>query len=244
MLRWDYAVIMGFAIFAGWLVSRRTQRPLPLTGWQKFGIALGAFLGGMIGAKLPFVLLDWDGFLSGRAWFDNGKTIMIGLVGGYFGVEIAKWAMHLQLKTGDTFAVPVAVAIGIGRLACFCAPCCYGTPTDLPWGIDFKLPADAEHTFRHPTQLYEFAFHITAALVLARLQQRGLFRGQLIKLYIISYLGYRFLTEFIRPEQRLWLDLTIYQWAALLLAPAFAFLWWRDARGQAPAQADPAIFAA
>ena len=36
----------------------------------------------MIGAKLPFALSDWEGFVSGRAWFENGKTIVFGLVGG------------------------------------------------------------------------------------------------------------------------------------------------------------------
>ena len=68
------------------------------------------------------------------------------------------------------------------------------------------------------------------AAVLLVLQSRGLLRGQLIKLYILSYLAYRFLTEFIRPEPQVLLGLTGYQWAALALAPVFAWLWCRDAR--------------
>ena len=63
----------------------------------------------------------------------------------------------------------------------------------------------------------------TWAAPLAVLQTRGVFRGQLIKLYIIAYLLYRFATEYIRPEPRLWLGLTIYQWAALAFVPFFAF---------------------
>jgi phosphatidylglycerol:prolipoprotein diacylglycerol transferase len=73
-------------------------------------------------------------------------------------------------------------------------------------------------------------FHLPAAAGLAVLQQRGLLRGQLIKLYIISYLAYRFATEWIRPEPEMWLGLTGYQWASLLLMPLFAWLWARDAR--------------
>jgi phosphatidylglycerol:prolipoprotein diacylglycerol transferase len=178
----------------------------------------------MIGAKLPFVLADWDGFLSGRAWLDNGKTIVMGLVGGYFGVELAKWALHIRVKTGDSFAAPVAAAIAVGRLACFNAGCCYGTPTDLPWAVDFgNGPC-------HPTQIYEFGFHLTAAFVLGGLQRHGLFRGQLIKLYIITYLLYRFATEYIRPETRYWLDLTLYQWATLIFVPVFVLLWLIDSQ--------------
>src|SRR5690349_1264368 len=121
---WAYPAIMGMAVVTGVLVSRRTQRPLPLSLLQRLGLGLGAFCGGMIGAKLPFVLLDWDGFLSGAAWFESGKTLTLGLVGGYFGVEAAKWATHITIKTGDSFAAPVAAAIAVGRLACFTAGCC------------------------------------------------------------------------------------------------------------------------
>jgi phosphatidylglycerol:prolipoprotein diacylglycerol transferase len=214
---------MGVAVTAGVVVSRRTQQPLGLTRWERLGLGIGAFCGGMLGAKLPFVLLDWDGFISGSAWFADGKTIVLGLVGGYLGVEAAKWAMDIQVKTGDGFAAPVATSIAIGRLACFTAGCCYGVATDLPWGVAFS-----DGPRRHPTQLYEFAFHAGCAIVLALLQARGAFRGQLIKLYIITYLIYRFATEFIRPEPRLWADLTIYQWAALALVPVFVLLWWYD----------------
>jgi phosphatidylglycerol---prolipoprotein diacylglyceryl transferase len=225
MVPWLYPFVMAAAIVTGLLVGRRTGRPLGLTRRQRLGLALGAFCGGMIGAKLPFAIYDWDGFLAGTSWFDSGKTLVLGLVGGYFGVEAAKWALDIRVKTGDGFAAPVAAAIAVGRLACFCGGCCFGQPTELPWGVDF-----GDGIRRHPTQLYEFLFHITAACILIQLLARGRFRGQLIKLYIIAYLSFRFVTEFIRPEPRVWLDLTIYQWATLGLIPVFVALWIRDAR--------------
>src|SRR5947209_14527516 len=98
-MNWTYALLMGCAIAAGLLVARLTQRPLPLARGQRLGLALGAFAGGMLGAKLPFVLLDLDGLVSGSAWFDSGKTLVCGLVGGYFGVEAAKWALDLRVRT-------------------------------------------------------------------------------------------------------------------------------------------------
>ena len=194
---------------------------------EKFFIGLGAFCGAMFGAKLPFVLSDWEGLRSGAAWFANGKTILCGLVGGYFGVELAKWMLGVRVKTGDSFAVPVAAAVGVGRLGCFYAGCCYGTPTTLPWGIVF--PA-VDSVPRHPTQVYEAAFHLGAAGILLWLQRRGIFRGQLIKLYILSYLVYRFITEWIRPEAKLAGGMTGYQWAALVMALLFFWLWIRDAQ--------------
>ena len=194
MLPWLYPFVMGAAIVTGVLVGRRTGKPLGLTRGQRLGLAFGAFCGGMIGAKLPFAIMDWDGFLSGAAWLDSGKTLVLGLVGGYFGVEATKWALDIRVKTGDGFAAPVAAAIAVGRLACFCGGCCYGAATDLPWGIDF-----GDGIPRHPAQLYEFLFHLVAACVLIQLWQQHRFRGQLIKLYIIAYLAFRFLTEYRIP---------------------------------------------
>jgi phosphatidylglycerol:prolipoprotein diacylglycerol transferase len=236
-MNWSYAAIMLLAIATGAALSRVTQSRLPLTWGEKLGIGIGAFCGCMIGAKLPFVLADWDGMASGYAWFADGKTIMCGLVGGYLGVELAKWALEIRTKTGDSFAVPVAAAVAIGRLGCFQAGCCFGTPTSLPWGVAFPLAGD--NLPRHPTQLYETAFHALAAVVLFVLWRRQLLRGQLIKVYIIGYLVYRFVTEFIRPEPQLWIGLSVYQWAALALLPVFVGLWILDARKIGGRDLDP-----
>ncbi len=233
-----YAAIMATSIAVGLLAARRTQVRLPLERWQKIGLALGAWCGAMIGAKLPFVFSDWNAFVSGVAWFSSGKTILLGLVGGYLGVEIAKWCVDVHIKTGDTFAVPVALAVAVGRLGCFYAGCCYGTPTDLPWGVVFPGVDALAH---HPTQLYEAGFHLACAGLLVALRggttngrgfMASVFRGQLIKLYIILYACYRFATEFIRPEARLFYGLTGYQLASLAIIALFAWLWHRDAMQQ------------
>lgn len=218
---------MMAAIVVGLLLAKRSQRNSPLTRGQRWGVALGAYCGAMIGSKLPFVFSDWEAFLSGVAWFSDGKTILCGLVGGYLGVEVAKWCLDIRVKTGDTFAVPVPAAIAVGRLACYYAGCCYGSPTNGPWGVVFPT---VDQTARHPTQLYEFAFNATCAILLAALRRDGIFRGQLIKLYVILYAVYRFATEFIRPEERIWWGFTGYQLASVVIVGLFSFLWWHDAK--------------
>lgn len=219
-----YALIMVAAIVVAAVLARRYQRGLGLGAAEKLGIGLGAFIGAMIGAKLPFALGHWPEIWSAEAWIDNGKTIVFGIVGGYFGVEIAKALLGVQVKTGDGFAVPVAAGVAIGRLSCFHAGCCYGLPTTLPWGVDF-----GDGIKRHPTQIYELIFHAMMALILARLFAKGALKGQLIKLYLIAYLIYRFITEWLRPEKRIAWGLTGYQWSALALIPLFIALWIRDA---------------
>ena len=225
-----YQGIMGAALLTGYLVSRRSQRNLSLSVVERVGILFGALCGAMIGAKLPFVLSDWQGFLSGVAWFQDGKTILCGLAGGYLGVEVAKWCLDIRQRTGDTFAVPVAASVAVGRIGCFHAQCCYGTPTSAPWGVVFDK---IDEIPRHPTQIYESFFHLAMAFVLAWMARKQMATGQLIKLYIIVYALYRFGTETIRPEARLVGGLTGYQWASLVLIAFFSWLWYRDAKSLA-----------
>ena len=213
------------ALLAGIALSRPRQARLGLTILQRVAIGFGAFCGGMLGSKLPFALADSHGPLCTQAWISDGKTILFGLVGGYLGVELAKNCVNVRTKTGDSFAIPVAVAIGIGRLGCFVAGCCYGAPTSLPWGIDF-----GDGIRRHPTQLYEMVFHLTAAIILYVLECNHVFPVQRLKLYFLAYCVYRFGTEFLRPEIPIAWGLTGYQWATIVLFPTICWLWWRDRR--------------
>lgn len=226
MINVGYTVIMGSAVLSAALIARQTQRDLGLSRLERFGIGVGALCGAMIGARLPYVFADWSEFLSGWAWFGNGKTILLGLAGGYAGVEIAKWTLDIRTRTGDSFACPVAVAIAVGRLGCFVAGCCYGVPTRLPWGVVFP---SVDAVPRHPTQLYEALFHAICAGALWYAQRRGWFPGHRVKLYVILYSAYRFLSEFLRPELEFWGGLTAFQWASLALMAGFAVIWYRDA---------------
>jgi len=232
-----YIVIMLCSILVCSLGVRASQRKLQLTGWQKFALGLGGFIGAMFGAKLPFVLTDPRGPWIDATWLSDGKTILCGLVGGYLGVEVAKVLTDVRIKTGDSYAVPVALAVAIGRVGCFFGGCCFGQPTSLPWGVVF--PTAPDKLPRHPTQLYEAAFHVSVAIFLVVCAQQGWLDRQRFKLYILLYLGYRFVTEWLRPEIPLLLGLTAYQWGALFLTPIFITLWIIDARQTKTPASDP-----
>jgi phosphatidylglycerol:prolipoprotein diacylglycerol transferase len=154
-----------------------------------------------------------------------GKTITTGLIGAYIGVEVVKLILGIRVKTGDDFAVPIALALAVGRWGCFFNGCCYGVATDLPWGVDF-----GDGVRRHPTQIYESLFHTLMAGVFIFIVQRGWLRQQRLKFYLIAYFAFRFATEFIRPEPVAALGLTFYQWVALAAIGGLAGQWWWDER--------------
>ena len=225
--RLAYSVCMILATLVAGSLLRRSQSGLRLSGLQKLGIGLGGLIGATFAAKVPFVLAAGpDAGLLG-AWLSDGKTVLWALVGGYLGVEVAKWSLDVRESTGDTFVIPLALAIAIGRIGCFLYGCCFGIPTDGAWGIRYLAAPDAGEVLRHPTQLYELLFHLTAALVVwgfANESKTSAWRGNWMPTYLVSYAAFRYFSEYYRPEARLAGGLTFYQWSALVIALGFSVL--------------------
>ena len=230
-----YAIVMIVSVVASIRLLQSRQRRLDLTRSQRFLIAIAAFVGSMVGAKTPFLGdRGWDAFYDGTVWFADGKTILGGIVGGYAAVELAKWIGNIRTRTGDAFALPVAVAVAIGRVGCFVAGCCYGRVTNLPWGVAFPLAHDDLGIVRHPTQLYELAFHSAAATTLLVMDRKRWLIGNQLKAYLIAYMIYRFLSEWLRPESPVLLNLTVYQLVSVLIAAILMMLWVRDSQELSP----------
>jgi prolipoprotein diacylglyceryltransferase len=141
---------------------------------------------------------------------------------------VTKKRLDIRVKTGDTFALPLALAVG--RWGCFFNGCCYGVETTLPWGVSFRQK-DGAWLRCHPTQIYESLFHFAMACVLLKVMCQGALKRQRLKLYLICYGVYRFLTELIRPEEVWLLGLTAYQWGALGLVIGLGLQWRADWQG-------------
>ena len=232
-----YAAFM-LAALAIFLLARRVLRSTgglsKLSPMERLVLGLAAFVGGTFGARLPFVFHYGSEGLTIGAWLADGKTITTGLIGAYLGVELVKAAIGIRVKTGDDFAIPLALALAVGRWGCFFNGCCFGTPTDLPWGVDF-----GDGLRRHPTQIYESLFHAFLAGLLIVVVRRGWLKQQRLKFYLIAYFGYRFLSEFIRPEPDGLLGLTFYQWVSVGAILLLAVQWWWDSRARAITTGSP-----
>jgi phosphatidylglycerol:prolipoprotein diacylglycerol transferase len=110
------------------------------------------------------------------------------------------------LATCDVFAPGIALGHGIGRLGCFAAGCCYGKPTDLPWGVTFTNPL--AHFISetplgiplHPTQIYEMMVEFVNFSILMWLLGHKKFDGQVIGAYLFLYGLARYFLEFLRDD--------------------------------------------
>lgn len=217
--RFLHSMLMLAALVASYWLYKQNRTKLEVSEDHKRFLSLAALLGAFIGAKLPFMLeQDWSGLSPWIHWLSDGKTVLGGIFGGYVSVELTKAWLGVRKGTGDAFAIPIAAGLSIGRLGCFFGGCCFGIPTQLPWGIAFPTAPDGGELLRHPIQLYETLFHALALGGLVILQQRQRFAGHRLKVYLIGYLVFRFFTELLRPEPVMVAGLTAYQIACVVLA--------------------------
>jgi prolipoprotein diacylglyceryltransferase len=206
----------------------------------RWTVVAAAVAGATLGSKLLYWLEDPQATLLHRndvAYLMGGKTIVGALVFGMMAVEIMKRYLGLEQSTGDLYALPLALGIAIGRIGCFLtglADDTYGVATSLPWGVDF-----GDGIRRHPTQLYEIVFLLGLILVLVRVLVRVLrspppsaapeaapaavFRsGDVFKFFMVAYLSFRLLSDFIKPYPRVFLSLGAIQWACVLVLLYYA----------------------
>ena len=181
---------------------------------------VAAAVGGAFGSRLLAALLQPTALVD--HWTEplvafSGKTIVGGLIGGTLAVEWTKRRIGVTTRTGDLFAVPLALGIAIGRIGCFLSGLddgTFGIPTALWSGIDF-----GDGIARHPTQLYEIGFLVALAAALALPRARSTTNGDRFRLFMVGYLAFRLLVDAIKPDPRLALGLSSIQWgcAAMLL---------------------------
>lgn len=202
-----YAICMLLAFAAAFAVYRYNARGGEPPSGHLFPIVLAAFFGGLIGAKLPVVLMnlrfgfDWHTLLAGR-------TIAGGLVGGMLGVLLIKKKLGIRGRHGNALAAPIALGMAVGRMGCLLSGCCFGKPTALPWGINF-----GDGIARHPTQAYELLFWLGAFILLQR-ARRTAPPGQLLTHLFAAYFVFRFFEEFLRPNPVL-LGPSVFQWICI-----------------------------
>jgi len=206
------AYFVGFRVY---LYTRNKERiPMDKALW----VIVGAILGAAIGSKFLYWLEDPKKTLENLdnlIYLIEGKTIVGGLLGGLIGVETAKKWIGWTRSTGDDFVLPLAVGMMIGRIGCFLTGLddhTYGVATTWITGVDF-----GDGIKRHPTQIYEIFFLAIVILWLFQIKKKKIgWEGLLFQLFMLSYLGFRLVIDFIKPTPHPYWILNNIQLASLL----------------------------
>lgn len=184
---------------------------------QRLLILVAGIAGALIGSRLLAVFENYSLFQQAKnpwLFLISNKTILGGFLGGLISIEIGKWIFKIRASSGDLMTYPIIVGLIIGRIGCFMAGMAdgtYGVETTLPWGMNL-----GDGLYRHPTNLYEILFLISLFLILQINDKKiQLYDGLKFKLFLLSYLIFRFFVEFIKTDPTIVCDLTAIQLAAL-----------------------------
>ena len=246
-------MLMAGFLVGGWLIGVELERR-GLYREYAADITIAAAVGGILGAKLWFAVLNWDfsALISrgGLVWYG-------GLLGGAVGVLFNSWRLRVPFRwTMHLCAPALAAAYALGRVGCFIVNDDYGRPTTLPWGVRFPqgLPpstaANMQSQFGisvppgtdpnavlavHPTQLYEVVIMLGVFALLWTWRTRAKPIGWLFGVYLIMAGTERFVIEFLRAkDDRFFGPFTLAQLTSLVLIMIGLYLWVRWGSGPEP----------
>ena len=180
-------------------------------------LSLWLILGGLTGARLYDVFLEWPYFLAHpldvfKVW-QGGLAIHGAIIGG----SVALWWYTKRFKHNFWQLAAIAVttlplAQALGRWGNFFNQELFGRPTNLPWGIPID-PANRpwqylDFTYFHPTFLYEAMGNLIIFIILISCQIWIIKKQkitsssyfQLLTFYFLLYSLLRFSLEFIRLD--------------------------------------------
>lgn len=196
-------LVLAFAVGILWAMREARLRRLGcrLPPERMIDTGLAALIGGLIGARILFVILD-----PNLGWRDlpfiwrGGLSFHGGLIGGI--TAVFAYAFAVRVNPGllfDAGAPSMALGYAIARIGCLLNGCCYGCPTNLPWGLRFPDLATGGLTPpSHPTQIYSSLGSLVLFGILLRMRPLARVPGQLFIAYVGLYGVLRFIVEIFR----------------------------------------------
>jgi len=205
-----YGVFVALGLIASYLTALYFGKKEGLDSKKIDNLFMFTILGGIIGARIAYIIEHGEQFRSFLDYFAvwKGGIDWFGafLGGGAVLIFLLKRYKIPILKIGDVAGISIIIGHAIGRIGCTCAGCCYGkpVPSDSPFK-DFAITfPEHEHTSApagiplYPTQPVEALGNFLIFGILFFIYRKKQFDGQILSLYLILYGLERFLLEFWR----------------------------------------------
>jgi phosphatidylglycerol---prolipoprotein diacylglyceryl transferase len=204
----------GFMIMVGaalgfFYMTYSAKKELGIEKDKIQNLAILVIIAAFVGGKL-FFFMENPGYYFGsfQNMKSNFRTGFVFYGSLLFAIPITiwffkkeKWPLWAMM---DRLAITACIVHAFGRMGCFFAGCCHGTPTDIPWGITFTDPvsqAEPLNTALHPTQLYSTFMILSILAILWMMKRHNRFEGQLFFLYIMLYATGRSIIEIFRGDE-------------------------------------------
>jgi phosphatidylglycerol:prolipoprotein diacylglycerol transferase len=207
---YTYGLFLALGFLSAVLVAGHEARRLGLPVGRFYDLCFYIILFAILGSRLLYIILEPHKFLQNPlkifALWEGGLVFHGGLAAA---VGVAFWYMRRHglpwRATFDALGVGMPLGQALGRVGCFMAGCCFGSPTDLPWAVTFTHPETLcpLRVPLHPAQLYEALLNLVVFGVVFNLRKRKRFDGQVVLTYFCLAGTARFVVEFFRAPTSL-----------------------------------------
>ena len=251
----SYGLMLAIAFLVGTWLGLREAKRYGMDEDRFLTVILFTLIGSIFGARLLYVMEhigdyreQWGSVL---ALWQGGLTLYGGVVAGTIvGLWMAKRQGLPVWRVADALAPSIAIGTAFGRVGCFLNGCCYGRPTNLPWGVVYPPDTFPGLEFGatpiHPSQLYFSLASLVLFIVAWTVRKRVVVPGVLFWGTIAAYAAVRVPLDLTRAYEsgtviaRLGgFDITESQLVSVGLA-LFALLMLMRLRRNAAAAAPPA----
>lgn len=202
-----YGLSLAVAFLVGTWLGLKEARRLRLDEDKLVTVILITLVASILGARALYVVEhidDFRGNLGGiLAIWQGGLTLYGGIAAGTLAGLLGARAMGMPMwRVADALAPSLALGTMFGRVGCFLNGCCYGKPTELPWGVTYPPESFPGLEFGgvplHPSQLYFAGSGLILFAVLWYLRKRMTVPGQLFWTFIALFGAARVLLDFTR----------------------------------------------
>lgn len=202
-----YGLMIAIGVIAAVMVGEKRAPKLKLDGDHIFNIAVWGVLGGVIGSKVLYWIVELPSIIENPAMLldiGHGFVVYGGILGGILGGWLYCHVKKLNFLAYFDLVMPsVALAQGFGRIGCLLAGCCYGRETDSAFHIIFHESQIAPNGVPLiPTQAISSAANFLHFAVLLWIAKKGKGDGQVAGFYLIFYSIGRSLIELLRDDPR------------------------------------------
>jgi len=211
-----YGILIGLAIVICYSLIILEAKRRKLDTKHIENMAFWLVLGGVVGARLYFVIFNLDYFIEFpldifKTW-KGGLAIHGALIGGAAAYFIYVFRSHLKWTLYADLIMPgILLAQGIGRFGNFFNNEAFGTPTDLPWKLFIPVASRPQgfeqFMYFQPTFLYEslwnflgFALLFVLARKIYPASSNSKHTGYIFFTYLIWYSIGRFFIEAMRLD--------------------------------------------
>lgn len=210
--------ILTGVLVSAYLFDRQKQTYPAIKSLDTIEALLWIFVPAVLGARIWHVITDFDlyqdNLIESLYVWNGGLGIFGAILGGVMGAYLFSMKDKTDLQKGlALLAVFLPLGQVIGRFGNFANRELYGSVTNLPWG----LYLGESGSYVHPTFAYEQVGNLLLFYILYFYYRKCGLKAQLIPLYLIGYSIVRFITDFYRTEQKVFLNLTVAQITSILL---------------------------